>query len=335
MIDFLSFFSLFQGFLALAVALSSLLAGRYALLLVVGKERTRLWVDGVSLLAAIVMLSVLTIDGMRWTDDEAIARLAPLPGILILFLVMPVAWLHLKVATLRLSAAKLRCYPGAWGALAATFFTCVWSCYRFQAELQPPTWEPPVLIARPVNMQLESAFVGISDRGRQIPLFRSTTKAIEPESAYHLEKLAEHPQRSTSVIARGAPDSTTNCHGWVFAGGEFLLDLDGLATILQDNGYARCTTPQPGDVILYFVGDEVPVHTGVVSGVLRDGTVIIESKWGVDGRYLHRPEDQPYSQTFVFYRSQRGGNQITIQPSNSALARHKQRLSVPRRVRKA
>ncbi|HUE70304.1 MAG TPA: hypothetical protein VMP01_05390 [Pirellulaceae bacterium] len=334
MIEFFGFFPLIDAFLAGSLALSVLLAGKYALQLAQGKERTPWWIEAAFLLAAIVMLSVLTIDGMRWTGDDSFARLAPLPGMAFLLLALPVAWLHLRFAALRLGGDKLRRSPCAWAVLAVTLLAGGWSSYRFQAEIQPRAWHPPVLTARPLNMELETQFVGVSDRGREISLFRSATEPIAPQLAYHLVNLRDHPQSSGTVIARGVPDSSTNCHGWVFAGGEFLLDMDGIQTILADNGYTPCTAPQPGDVIVYFAGDEVPVHTGLVSGVLRDGTVIVESKWGVDGRYLHRPEDQPYSARFAFYRSDRGGNQITVRQSNTALAKHKQRLPV-RRARKA
>jgi hypothetical protein len=78
-------------------------------------------------------------------------------------------------------------------------------------------------------------------------------------------------------------------------------------------------------VIIYYLSGDVVAHAGLVSGVLHDGTVLIESKWGIEGRYLHRPEDQPYSETFAYYRSSRDGNEITIRevPSDSLV---KQRL---------
>ena len=55
------------------------------------------------------------------------------------------------------------------------------------------------------------------------------------------------------------------------------------------------------------------VHTGVVRGVLDDGTIMIESKFGLDGLYLHEPQAQPYATDYVFYHSDRPGHAVTIE----------------------
>jgi hypothetical protein len=278
-------------------------------------------------------ISALTIDGIDLTKGIVPAHQTQLLTMGLVLLAIPLAGLHLGFANQRLSADALRRSPIGWTVLMATLAAAVWSSYRCQSEFAPTNTDFPELMSRSLNMELETQFVGISDRGRQIALFRSASAPIAPEQAFHLERPPNDPQYGRTVIARGAPDTASNCHGWVFAGGEFLLDAKGIKIILKDNGYVPCSMPQPGDVVVYFERGDSPVHSGMVSAVLHDGTVIVESKWGIDGRYLHRPEDQPYSTTFTYYRSQRGGNQITIGEVNSALAR--QRLPVPRRIRKA
>ena len=70
-----------------------------------------------------------------------------------------------------------------------------------------------------------------------------------------------------------------------------------VATLLADNGYQIVEHPAVNDVVVYRGGEGTILHTGMVRGVLDDGTVLVESKWGLEGRYLHRPEDQPYSRS--------------------------------------
>ena len=333
MLAFFQSLSLTHGGLAAALLVSLLLAVGHALALTRGIERTFRWRTVIWSLAALTSVSMLTIDGLRWAADDQQSAIAPLPAILLLLLAMPLAWLHMDQASRPVPAEVLRRSPAAWGALVAALAMGGWASYRLQSELAPRDWNAGVTAARALQLLPETQYVGISDRGREIPLFRSASVSIDPRQAYHLEHQAQRPDRKNAVIARGVPDADSNCHGWVFAGGEFLLDAPGLTVILEDNGYAPCSAPQAGDVVVYFDHGDVPVHTGVVSGLLHDGTVIVESKWGIDGRYLHRPEDQPYSNSFAFYRSQRGGNGILVREANSALA--KQRLPVPRRVRKA
>ena len=95
-----------------------------------------------------------------------------------------------------------------------------------------------------------------------------------------------------------APKSRNDCPPIdPFIGINFLpMGLLGLADLLQRHG----------------VSSQI-VHTGVVRGVLDDGTVMVESKFGLDGRYLHQPQGQPFSQTWAYYRSARGGHYVMIE----------------------
>ena len=44
---------------------------------------------------------------------------------------------------------------------------------------------------------------------------------------------------------------------------------------------------------------------------------MVESKFGLDGLYLHEPQAQPYATDFVFYHSDRRGHTIAIEDSTS------------------
>jgi hypothetical protein len=85
-----------------------------------------------------------------------------------------------------------------------------------------------------------------------------------------------------------------------------------LGQLLEHNAYSIVTLPRVGDVVVYRdpTNDQV-VHTGLVRVAGADGLVLVESKWGWMGRYLHAPLDQPYGGEYVFYRSSRpGGHQL-------------------------
>jgi hypothetical protein len=82
--------------------------------------------------------------------------------------------------------------------------------------------------------------------------------------------------------------------------------------ILKDNGYAIVDSPATGDLIIYRNPAGQPVHTGFVKAAGQNGFVLIESKWGPLGTFLHMPEDQVYSMTYAFYRSARDTHRLTI-----------------------
>src|SRR5207247_1932023 len=82
-------------------------------------------------------------------------------------------------------------------------------------------------------------------------------------------------------------------------------------TILWENEYDVVERPAAGDVIVYRDGTGHVVHTGIVR-FAQDDLVVVESKWGGRGRYLHQPLDQAYSTSFQYYHSPRPGNLIQV-----------------------
>jgi hypothetical protein len=101
--------------------------------------------------------------------------------------------------------------------------------------------------------------------------------------------------------------------------------------ILADNGYRQVKSPQPGDVIVYRDLTRQIVHTGLVRMALEDGLVLVESKWGISGRYIHKPEGQFYSQSYEYYRQPAARQNDTsshlvqavrILPGNTIVALH-------------
>src|SRR5262249_59637069 len=79
--------------------------------------------------------------------------------------------------------------------------------------------------------------------------------------------------------------------------------------ILADNGYRPVTTPRAGDLVVFRDGQGEVVHSGVVCGASEDGTVLIESKWGRLGRFVHTASQHCYPETKVtYYHTPRGGH---------------------------
>jgi hypothetical protein len=145
-----------------------------------------------------------------------------------------------------------------------------------------------------------------TDHGSPVQLF---VRVLEtpPEPSVE-DALAQRLARR--VIEVGPVTYNYNCHGWTFAGGQYVILGEEVGMILRDNGYDKVAKPQAGDVIVYYQElDDSVVHTGVVRAVSPDGLVLVESKWGDAGaRYLHEPSVQPYSMKFAYYRSSRGSH---------------------------
>jgi hypothetical protein len=183
-----------------------------------------------------------------------------------------------------------------------------------------------LLLEVPGEMEEVHRYVAITDTGSRLPLFRwditdDEFREYRTRSATRLSGMAE------AAIPRAEADRRANCHGWVFTGGRFLLNGPQVERILKENGYTVTDMPQPEDLVVYRNNQGQIVHTGVVRGVLDDGTVMVESKFGLDGRYLHQPQDQPFSQKWAYYRSTRAGHYVTIERSRWSHASDRQEKS--------
>ncbi len=146
-----------------------------------------------------------------------------------------------------------------------------------------------------------------TDAGRLVALYRSAL----PEDDGKLRALEGAVLRLCSlterVIRRAPPGEASNCHGWVFTGGRYWVRGPDVELILKDNGYTPVARPRPGDLIVYHDATRV-IHTGLVRTADADGLILIESKWGKGGRFLHAPEDQPYAGEMTYYRTNRPGH---------------------------
>jgi hypothetical protein len=148
-----------------------------------------------------------------------------------------------------------------------------------------------------------------TDRGRRIPAYQPVLDGWDPAEFPALEAMfLQRGHRLAEVIRRAGPDPAANCHGWTFTGGRCWIRTEEAELILRDNGYYAASEPQAGDLVTYRQEDGTLAHSGVVAAVLEDRTVLVESKWGWAGRYLHPVEAQPYSDQWEYFRSPRVGH---------------------------
>jgi len=157
---------------------------------------------------------------------------------------------------------------------------------------------------------------GVTDRGRPLSLFHfavySTAAEIEQFS-----KSTEDQQRE--VIRLADADPTSNCYGWIFTGGKFGVRDSEVQMILEDNAYEVVEKPREGDLAIYSRGNQI-AHAGIVRQPDPNGPILVESKWGALGLYLHIPQKHPFSGECRFYRSSRPGHSITVRPAQTSAA---------------
>ena len=172
-----------------------------------------------------------------------------------------------------------------------------------------------LLEARVDSVPIEGANV-YTDRGTRIALRepanpRGNDHLFALEDRYLLSaRLKEH------VVRHGQPDERSNCHGWVFAEGRFLVANEDVALILRDNQYVEASLPQPGDLVVYRANGAV-THSAIVRYVTDGQPTLVQSKWGALGIFLHPIDRSPYGAGFTFYRSPRNGHLLTRVPPAS------------------
>jgi hypothetical protein len=158
----------------------------------------------------------------------------------------------------------------------------------------------------------------LTDTGRKIGLFHFG----ESETVEDLERTTLAADLFAHQIIRlGNPDEVSNCHGWIFTGGQYGVHGRFVETILADNGYVEVPEALAGDVVIYRTAEGEITHTGVVRLMGADGLKLVESKWGIIGVYIHPPEATPFGSNFSFYRSPRKGHLLRLPPDSSTVIR--------------
>ena len=150
----------------------------------------------------------------------------------------------------------------------------------------------------------------MTDKGRAIGLFHFKMHSSSDEMA---QFIGAEQKALDQFIRLTEPDSMANCHGWVFTGGQYGIRDPEVAGILADNDYAEVAEPREGDLAIYFRGDQIS-HSGLVRLADKKSPILVESKWGPFGVYLHPVEKHPWPGPCKFYRSARSGHLLVVQP---------------------
>ena len=155
-----------------------------------------------------------------------------------------------------------------------------------------------------------------TDRGTQVILKEPTESRSASDLAGPEARVIHNAHLDNEVIRRGPADDRTNCHGWVFTGGRFLLSPDDVELILKENGYGEVPEPRAGDLIVYRQGGTI-AHTAVVRYVAEGQPALVEGKWGTLGVFLHPADKSTYGTDYTFHRSPRRGHLLAgLNPNN-------------------
>lgn len=147
-----------------------------------------------------------------------------------------------------------------------------------------------------------------TDRGTRLPLFEPVGRdRRSPPTETDSQAMLGHAA-AFHVLRTADPDPNCNCHGWIFTGGAFWVRSEDVPLILEENGYTAVTDPLPNDLIVYYNQEGAVVHQGLVRAAAPDGLILIESKWGVQGCYVHLPQSQAYTSHWRYFRSTRQGH---------------------------
>jgi hypothetical protein len=233
------------------------------------------------------------------------------------------AGLGLGSLTCRRAAARVAtaaCRPNPrWGLLTAAGIVLVAGGFgSFDAEeerridddmtaLTLAVEEHPV----PVGARLPAA----TDRGTRIEVCLPTEVRDTRTAASIEENFLRRTPLAKSVICREPADDGTNCHGWVFTGGRYIVTGEMAERILAENRYEPVTRPRPDDLVAYWSDTKQLLHTGIVRYVTAGMPVLVEGKWGSLGVFLHPVDKSCYGENYTFFRSPRDGHLLAGLPA--------------------
>ena len=169
-------------------------------------------------------------------------------------------------------------------------------------------WNWQHVLVRPGVRAVESS-PARTDRNEPVRLNAALHEATPADLLPAYEAADLHAKGFEQQVVRVAPPTALyNCHGWVFAAGQYLIADSEVEAILRDNDYQAVRTPLPGDLIIYGDASNFVIHSGIVRVAEPDGLLLIESKWGMMGRFLHPAAAQPFATSWTYHRSARHGH---------------------------
>lgn len=256
-------------------------------------------------------LIILAADAINLLNSFQFRKLQPLGYFPLLFVMLGSTWLFVRsLGYLNRTTHNATSKLISSCCILTLVVLNVWCWQRIESRSEVEDFN--LSAALPGELVQEMGMVGATRAGNPVALFRlDVGKSVFDQYA---QAMKERESRvADPLIDMAEPSMEYNCHGWVFTGGKFFIRGSDIPQILKDNCYTKVDAPKENDIVLYRSALGNILHTGLVRTVLAEGIVLIESKWGASGRYLHKPENQPYSQTFEYYR---GGSNHIIQISD-------------------
>ena len=141
-------------------------------------------------------------------------------------------------------------------------------------------------------------------QGNTIPTFRA-----EPHPPDKMKAGDSIHRSSYPNIKLRSLDSSYNCIGMVFAFRRAWIEPCQVSKLLEDDEYQVVSRQHtmPGDLVVYYRQDKI-CHMGIIFGIEQDVAnaelnILVLSKWGYDGEYLHQERDVPiqYGNTLVYF----------------------------------
>ncbi len=286
----------------LLLAASLLLLARNVWRVIFGVEK-RFGIEAFYAVLCFVASSFIVIDLMRESQAFGSSGLEIFSNLAVLILFTATTIFSFRAFILHGPAKKLRRSIHSWLLVLLALSMSGWF-YRRVQNLNSCIGILGIEGVLPGVVEREERAWAMTDEGAIIPLYHLATDDIQFEqyAASANQRFQNHPHL---MIHRENADKMANCHGWVFTDGRYLLKGADVERILCDNCYVVVSDPKPSDIVIYRDHLGTILHTALVQAILADGTVITESKWGVDQRFLHLPVDQPYSTLFEYYRTSR------------------------------
>ncbi len=171
------------------------------------------------------------------------------------------------------------------------------------------------------NLTVVSTLQAVTDRGRPVPLFAASLPPYTEKQLVEMESPSvDMSHLAKQLIRVGPPDTSYNCHGWLFLGGQYWVRGEHVSWILEDNGYQSIAAPRVGDIAIFRNQAGDISHCALVRGFAAGDVPILESKWGWGSRFLHQPHSQIYSLSCTYYHTERpDGHRLRLLISPSEL----------------
>lgn len=138
---------------------------------------------------------------------------------------------------------------------------------------------------------------------RAIPL--ATKRGTHIRNERRLERPPDGLRAAVRLVAQERPlarfrsiTNTYNCVGMAFASRRTWVDIDEIRLILNEDGYRQIEAPEIGDIVIYRNPEYDVKHVGVVLEnrpleAAGKPVVMVLSKWGGDGEYIHAVDYVP------------------------------------------